>query len=206
MVVIKIYPKIYQIDYLTQKELGEAMLRFQEHYESPEFRGKVFNLEEYKEWYMKRTNKDEFTYYKDWSGFNFPSSNLIKFRQGLFDPLTEAEQKILKYLPEEDDFYVIGTYAGGNSGVLHHEILHGMYYTIPEYKKEINEIFAQYDSELDDLKKFIKNMGYHETVVYDEIQAYMGANYYKIEKAEVPHPKELRLKIQKVITKYMVPV
>ena len=37
-----IAPNIYWLDFDSQYQLAEAFLRFQEHYESPEFKDKVF--------------------------------------------------------------------------------------------------------------------------------------------------------------------
>lgn len=73
----KITDKINLLVFENQKELASTFVRFQEHYESPEFAGKTFSLEEFKEWYIKNSEKGretgEFTYYEDWSGFNIPS-------------------------------------------------------------------------------------------------------------------------------------
>jgi len=52
-------------------------LRFEEYYESPRFKGRIFTFDEYRKWYVKNSPKGKktgrFTYYSDWSGFNIPS-------------------------------------------------------------------------------------------------------------------------------------
>ena len=37
---------IYHIDFPTQHLMCSSLIRFEEHYESPKFKGKVFSLEE----------------------------------------------------------------------------------------------------------------------------------------------------------------
>lgn len=44
----EIVDRIHVATFDTQRELCSTFLRFQEHYESPEFRGKVFSLAEYR--------------------------------------------------------------------------------------------------------------------------------------------------------------
>ena len=57
----KIGNNIYLLMFENQFELCSTMLRFQEYYESPKFKNKIFTLEEYKKWYSKGNKK--FTYY-----------------------------------------------------------------------------------------------------------------------------------------------
>ncbi|MEK7106247.1 MAG: ABC transporter ATP-binding protein, partial [Patescibacteria group bacterium] len=69
---------IYLVEAPTQYALASTFLRFQEHYESPKFRGQFFSLEEFMDWYAEEYGN--FTYYKDWTGFNIPSYILKSFR------------------------------------------------------------------------------------------------------------------------------
>ncbi|HVY01919.1 MAG TPA: hypothetical protein VHA12_04110, partial [Candidatus Nanoarchaeia archaeon] len=96
----EIYPNIFHIQFSTRLLLTSTFLRFQEHYESPKFRGKIFSLEEYKKWYISNSPKGKetgkFTYYEDWSGFNIPGHVLEPFFQGKFDPLSLEEQHFIK--------------------------------------------------------------------------------------------------------------
>ena len=43
----------------TQYELASTFMRLQEHYESPKFRGKKVDLEEYMDWYAKEYRSEE---------------------------------------------------------------------------------------------------------------------------------------------------
>jgi hypothetical protein len=158
-----------------REEMCKALLRFQEHYESPKFRNKIFTLKEFKEWYPKSKGLKKFTYYKDWNGFNFPSYILKPFHAGKFTKLTAAEKKILKtFRTQKDKFYVIATTRAGDIMTLNHEIAHGLFYLDKQYKSDTTFIVKSlkkkhYDQFVDSLK----TLGYDKSVYIDEIQAYM---------------------------------
>ena len=103
MKIKEIMPRIFQIDFSERETLLKAFIRFQEFYESPEFKDKVFTVEEYAEWYMKAYKKDSFTYFSDWSGCNVPSYVFEKFRTGFMNPLRSEEVELLSILPDEND-------------------------------------------------------------------------------------------------------
>lgn len=155
----------------SQDELGQTFIRFQEHYEScnPDFKGKVFTLGQFKNWYSSKYGAD--TYHIDWMGFNFPSTVLQPFRQGLFDPLTPNEIELLNLLKyRHDNFYIIGANV---DTVLKHELAHALYYNNAHYRDKINKLFETYESDILKIKNFILDKGYHEDVLYDELQAYI---------------------------------
>lgn len=185
----EVAPKVYLLTFDTQKDVTSTFLRFQEHYESPEFAGKVFTLDEYKEWYVKNSpngiKTGEFTYYSDWSGFNIPSTILQPFYEGKFHPLSEAEQRILDlFRDKEHPFYIIGVHKESKSfeKLLRHETAHGLFFTNPEYKKEALYIISKYDT-TEVRKDLLASGGYGENVLDDEVHAYsisggksLGAN------------------------------
>ncbi len=112
----RLTPRIHLLTFPTQIEIASTFLRFQEHYESQEFKGKIFSLEEFKRWYVQNSPKGkasgEFTYYQDWAGFNIPSYVLSPFYRGEFDPLSEQEAVILRmFRNEQEPFYIIGIHA-----------------------------------------------------------------------------------------------
>src|SRR5262245_26903475 len=90
----KVADAIYLLVFETQYELASTFLRFQEHYESPKFRKKIFSLEEFMDWYGQE-NKGKFSYFKDWAGFNIPSTEFEPFLEGKFDPLLEKEKRLM---------------------------------------------------------------------------------------------------------------
>jgi hypothetical protein len=163
---------IFLLEFETQNELASTFLRFQEHYESPEFKGKIFTLDEYKEWYTGV--RGSFSYYTDWSGFNIPSYVFSPFLEGKFDPLTPEENYLLSLFEDLDHpYYIIGIHDDSEKmkKTINHEIAHGLFYTNPEYKERVLKILAKYN--LDNFKNWLRSLGgYHESVLDDEVHAY----------------------------------
>lgn len=158
----------------SQKELGETFIRFQEYYESPnkKFRHQIFTLGQIKQWYSVEYGAD--LYSNLWVGFNFPSSVLIPFKDGLFDPLTDYEKSLLDLLKyRSDNYYIIGAQ---NKSTLRHELCHAMYDYIDSYKKEIDNFIYKNKSKFLKIKQYILDKGYHKDVINDEIQAYITDN------------------------------
>ena len=158
----------------TQEELGLTFMRFQEYYESSniDFRGKIFTQGQLRRWYSETYGSN--SYHSHWIGFNFPSKVLTPFKEGLFDPLTVEEQRLLdlfKY--RSDDFYIIGAQS---SATLRHELSHALYASNPKYRDEINKFLNKNKNKLKQTIKYILGKGYCEDVLYDEIQAYITDN------------------------------
>lgn len=184
MEIKKISNNIIMLDFDTQKELASTFLRFQEHYESPKFRGEIFTLGQYRDWYSQEYGA--YTYCDDWNGFNIPSSVLEPFKKGLFDPLTKEEVEFMDLFGHRTDkFYIIGIHSGGKD-TKKHEIAHALYFLNEEYKKSIDEILYRlkegHENIYNDLCNYLKKLGYHESVINDECQAYIIANSEYLEK------------------------
>ena len=167
--------EIYHILFPTQYALTSTLMRFQEHYESPVFRNQIFTREEYMDWYAHEHN-DVFSYFQDWSGFNFPSTVLEPFIQKRFSDLTEKENEIVNLFKDlhkpTTRFYVIATYKGSaKKSVIAHELVHALYYTIPDYADVVNFILEKHY--IENLYSGIRAMGYHDEVVRDEANAYI---------------------------------
>lgn len=158
----------------SQEELGLTFMRFQEHYESVslDFRGQIFTQGQLRRWYSETYGSN--SYHSHWVGFNFPSKVLIPFKEGLFDPLTIEEQRLLdlfKY--RSDNFYIIG--AQSNT-TLRHELAHALYASNPKYRDEITKFLNKNKSKIKQTMKYILGKGYCDDVLYDEIQAYITDN------------------------------
>lgn len=158
----------------SQDELGLTFMRFQEHYESdnPLFRNNVFTQGQLKRWYSETYGSN--SYHSHWIGFNFPSKVLMPFKEGLFDPLTIEEQRLLdlfKY--RSDNFYIIGAQ---NNSTLRHELSHALYASNPKYKNEIEKFLLKNKNKLKQSLKYIKDKGYCDGVLFDEMQAYITDN------------------------------
>ena len=176
MKIEKALPNIYHARFSTQGELAATFVRFQEYYESPQFRGKVFTLGQFRSWYQKEYGA--WTYYSDWAGFNVPSYILDVFRSGLFDPLTPEEAYFLERFPaSEEPYYIIGTYgATVDTNTMRHEVAHGLYCTASGYKEQVDKLLKVHRRSLKPLVKHLKCLGYHPDVWDDEAHAYLATD------------------------------
>lgn len=189
MILEEITKNIFHLNFPDQKDLASTFLRFQEFYESPEFKGKIFTLEEYKKWYISNSKKGqktgEFTYYEDWSGFNIPSDILSPFYESKFNPLSEKEEWLLNLFKSKknEKFYVLGTF-GEEKKSLTHEIAHGLFHVNSEYSTKINNLLDKMPSEeKTNIHKILSESGgYHEDVWNDETQAYLISGLEKLKK------------------------
>ena len=163
--------RIYLLEFESQHDLASTFLRFEEHYESPEFSGKIFTFKEFKKGYSNV--KGSFTYYDDWPAFNIPSSVLKPFYEGKFNPLSKKEKQLLELFNEhEDDFYIIGVAKNSDKSYLNHEIAHGLFYTNPEYKGKVLALLKKFN--LEEIKKELKSKdGYCDDVLDDELHAWI---------------------------------
>lgn len=190
----EILPKIFLLEFDNQVNLMTTFCRFQEHYESPEFRGRIFSLDEFKEWYAKTYG--EWSYYTDWNGCNIPSYILKPFIEGKFDPLTQEEQKLVNLFKNLDHpYYVIGVHKEHDA--LLHETAHGLYYTNEEYKKKVDDVLKNYET--DDFEKELLKIGYCEEVLADEVHAYALSGSKKI---EVKLPQELGRRLMVIFKEF----
>jgi len=198
--------RIHLLIFETQREISSTFLRFQEHYESPNFRGKIFSLEEYKPWYIQNSPKGrktgEFTYYSDWNGFNIPSYILRPFYEGRFDPLSKQEKFFLDTFKDElGTFYIIGVHKEMKKidQLLKHEIAHGLFYTNENYKAEVLQVLSRFD--VRSIKEELRSKaGYHEQVLEDEVHAYSIDSRKKL---KTPIAKNLSEKLRRLYKKYL---
>lgn len=173
----RITDRIHLFLFDTEKDAASAFLRFEESYESPEFRHKVFTFEEFKKWYMKNSPKNKgrriFTYYSDWTAFNVPSYIFKPFYEGKFNPLSPSEKRILKMLRGEiEPYYVIALHRQTENmrSDLHHEVAHGLFHVDDQYRREVLQLLGTYD--IGPIKEKLRSSGgYHEETLDDEIQA-----------------------------------
>jgi hypothetical protein len=158
----------------SQEELGLTFMRFQEFYEStnPKFRNNIFTIGQLRKWYSEKYGSN--SYHTHWIGFNLPSSVLIPFKDGLFDPLTTEENRLLDlFRYRNDKFYIIGAQ---NNSVLRHELSHALYASNTQYKNEIDNFITKNQNKLQKMIKLLLKKGYCKEVLNDEIQAYITDN------------------------------
>ena len=193
---------IYIIESGNRQYLAEMFMRFQEYYESPEFKGRVFTVEEFAHWY--RGKYGAFTYSKDWYGFNIPSKVLEPFRDGQFNPLTEKEQNLLNICRNASgDFYVLGVTPKAEyfTETLKHEFVHGAFDVNPNYRAEV--ISCIKDHGIREINNGLRKMGYHENVFSDETNAYVLVEPDTIQDlVNISNTKNLRFRLDNIFKKY----
>ena len=223
--ITEVRDRVFAVTIEDDYDRAMTFLRVQEYYESPnpEFRGKHFNIWDFIEWYS-REHKGAFTYAYDWSGFNIPLPIAWKCYEGdgvncmpdgwkskwdavMKDIVWEVQSKMYWKKNKRDmNAYIIGA-KDMEGDTFQHEVAHGLYYTNKEYKELMDEITQTIP--LKHYLKFRKNlldMGYTESVVDDEIQAYLswGWDYARFSKG-VPKTfcKTINKEYRKVYDKYL---
>jgi len=189
IVIRHVTGSVYSLHFPTQASLCGTMLRFQEFYESPKFRGTVFTRQEFEEWYIQRTGK--FTYLTDWSGFNFPSHVLKGFRDGTMGELSPMEKQVVDlvaYIPEPFYLIAIATDDSDSVGTLRHEIAHGLYATNADYRAEV--LMHLEGARLAPIHRLLYT-AYHPSVWLDECHAYVGMSYDYLQEKGALKPGEL---------------
>lgn len=203
---------IWHIESPHRFELALTFLRIQEYQESPNkyFRGKVFTLDAYMDWYMrqpanKHTLDGAFTYGTDWSGFNVQSWAVDAVAR-LFLPHTVWEQALFALLDrahvrEEKEFYLIGTQIGETENVFEHELRHGLFGVNTQYRAEILATLDRFPV-LAFRERLAKD--YAAEVLDDEVQAYALTGYGDIYgKPETTEMRLLTEVLKRVEAKYL---
>jgi hypothetical protein len=159
-------------------DLAMTFCRVQEFYESPleEFRGKKFNMFELMKRYALKNENGVFCYPVQWAGFNIPGSVVADmFTQGIddfnvYDNIIYAIHNKIK----KKNYYLIAS-KEKDTKTIEHELCHAYYFLDKNYQEAMNKLVDGLpDKIFKSLKKTLKNMGYCEDVLKDEIQAYMS--------------------------------
>jgi hypothetical protein len=215
----RVKPKIYAVKVNEQYQRAMLFLRYQEFYESPykQFQGKDFDIFAFMDHYRKDRGAGCFTYPRDWSGYNIPSDSLNKCLSGVFDlkvtptPYDEHMMDIRRDILEDlknyrypdhtkEKFYLIGV-DKVDSDIMAHEIAHALFYLDLDYKKKMTKLVKDLPvKKYEKLKKFLIGLGYRESVIIDEIQAFMSTGLID-EMEDMKLEKEVLL-FQKVFQEY----
>jgi hypothetical protein len=204
---------IFHLKYKTNHDVSMSFLRIQEYYESPNsnFRGKVFSLEEYMDWYCRKQSDDgAFSYMIDYVGFNVPGNVVHQFftdytnSDMMSSRFRKGEHELYAFLVqngllERKDFYLIATKQQARTSTITHEIRHGMFYLIPEYREEILKVIRFY--KLKSFKKQLRKMGYGSSTMEDEIHAYTLTGLSPIRTSH--EIIEMRKKLKRIEQKYL---
>ncbi|MFC2142877.1 hypothetical protein ACFLQN_00585 [Candidatus Aenigmatarchaeota archaeon] len=195
--------KIVLITFPSKKQLCNTFMRFQEFYESSDWRGRVFTKQEFEEWYSEG---GKHSYHDDWEGFNIPSWVIEPFIEGVFDPLSEEEKAFLKLFKSKTGmFYIIGTCHDSDDELLSHEISHAMFYVNTNYRKEVVETLKGMNGDvLESIEKMLENDEYHPAVWQDEVHAYVLSHLNVLEKSgvDIKRLKEINEKLNEIYERH----
>ena len=177
--VTEIIEGLYHLEFPTLYLMNSTLIRFQEYYESPKFKGMAFTLEEYMDWYAGKAEDGRFDYFDEVEGMNFPADSMSEFEHFHAFELGDKEYKSWVYFQlgsNEHAGYLIATAKTSQRFAFKHEIAHGMYYLIPAYKREVSKVMnstAPYKAVIKTLKKALKPKWYHRSIMTDECHAYL---------------------------------
>ena len=190
--VKEVKPFIYCVQIDDDYDRAMLFCRYQEFYESQykKFRGKPFTWMEYMRYYKNDWKKRTFTYPDDWAGYNIPSNSLQK-SHGIFCKDTEYDaimndiywfcaNDVVTKNGKRADWYLIGS-SSKDLKTMDHEIAHGLYFTNPEYKKNVTKLIKNIKpNHYIKLKKKLIKMGYvnDKKILDDEINAFMSTGLY----------------------------
>jgi len=176
--IITPIPQCLLVQFEDKRELSLSFCRVQEFQESKlaDVKGIPLSFAEFVHAHMD--SKGVITYFNEWDGYNF---NDIVWRRWLPWERSKQEKSLIKIMDDKLDtrkpFYVIGTLVGDNDTV-NHELAHAMWYLDMGYRRmarAILETFKEYDRfDYGRMLKALSDMGYHDDVLEDELQAYMS--------------------------------
>lgn len=203
---------IWAIKITDSHSRAMLFLRSQEYYESAfeEIINKQFKFSRFQDLYKQHYGKQEFTYGADWSGFNIPSTvleecmfNVPQDEINVYDKKMLSIIKTIKSVEGDNNYYLLGVDELSNS-LLEHEFAHAMWFTSPEYKKEMNEINNELDPVVRDMMlKCITDYGYADHVLPDELQAYMATGLgRKMKEMNIPKIDDWMEDYREVFDKY----
>jgi hypothetical protein len=180
--VTELEPDTYHLVFGCQRDLAHSMMRLQEHYEGPDpkIRDQYFTLEEFLQAYTLPSGV--FDYTEKWCGFNVPGHVVERWHE-LFvaqGQLSIKEQQMMDTLlcqrsGKFGKWYMIATASGGDSNTIKHELAHSRYYLYDDYKASCDQLIdCMSAADRRRMTKVLIKMGYAETVINDEIQAYLS--------------------------------
>jgi hypothetical protein len=153
--------------------------------------------------------KGTFSYYTDWCGFNIPSESFKAFVE-LFQYSMSAKENLLvssirNLIPNlEGKFYIIGASKGKfNKETIGHETAHAFWYFDAGYQARMRQLIHELPTSFyDDAFYSLTSLGYDQSVVEDEIQAYIATASRKKILNVLGLKKYVRVRIPSTIRKF----
>ena len=159
-----IEPLMQVLVYPTQYQLMYSLGRFQEFYENPELRDKVFSREDLQEWQPD--------YYVRWNGCNFPWKVVAEFNRLRFVPDAHEQEFLRIVLPLR---YVVGVHLGMGeemAGTMRHERMHAYYASDGDYRNRLQGLADKETAISTRVFEALLKRGYGHNVLLDEYQAW----------------------------------
>lgn len=171
---LEIHSNVYYLKFKDNIDVSLSFWRYQEYYESKQFKGRVFTLSDFVHHYGVKHDQD-FTYFGYWSGFNLPSWVLFEvWKRGIKDE-NKYDLAFKKFVQKigKRKFYIISCFPK-DTETLKHEIAHGLYTMNLNYQKEIKRELRRVPRKISKRAfKMLSKSGYHRSVHQDELHAYM---------------------------------
>lgn len=203
--ISEIHKGVILITSPKQYVINDMFMRPQEFYESPieGIRGCIFNTDTFIRLYSEHMG--QFDYHTEWVGFNLPGKVLQEFidiyistiglRPSEYDMLSLLSQ--MNITPADlDQYYIIGTNTTEKDylDTMDHEICHAFWTLRPDFQEHARSMLGLIPSgPFNILRKNIKDRGYAEEVLDDEMCAYLTTSpadelskKYGINKGDIP--------------------
>lgn len=169
--------KILEIRFDKSYDLCDSTYLFSHHYEDPTWMGKVFTRLELDEHY-EQTTGDAHSWKKRWAGSNLPDPVFDRFKTGDFIGLNDFETKLVEEIRDKiGPYYVVMTSEEGIYA-RDHELAHALWYTDPVYKASALSIIDKNRQFLNDAVIKLRQIGYSDKVMDDELHVFCGIYYY----------------------------
>jgi hypothetical protein len=203
----ELLPGVLHLEFNTGVEAGAHFLRAQEFHESPQFRGKTFQLLDYIKWYASN-HEGVFSYFDDWSGYNVPAWSVLRACAGTTDPndhdlvMTAMAKRAISLSPEGRG-YLIGT-SLERPGTIRHEMAHALYHVNSGYFQAAEELLKKMPVDYRRLmQEWLAGMGYHTEVFSDETQAYLSELRPSKDPKRPQVPTSVRKPFVKLLNEYL---
>lgn len=171
--VTEILPNVLHFNFRSYRTMVRHFLRFQEYWENPHFRNKIFTHKEYKDWYLQQ--HDSYDIEVSWAGCAVSEKAFEPFFNKQFKPndKEKAVLEVVKHL-RGDRFFVI-TSVGNDQDTVLHETAHAMYGMNAQYRKQVKSILESTLSAKtrDFLNTELSKMEYGPLRFDDELHAYL---------------------------------
>jgi len=201
----EIHPNIYLVTSKKLKYLTKSFQRMSEFNESPskKFQGKYFEKKVFNKWFDKKYCRD---YYISWEGFNVTDVIVNSFEKKYKNKLDDYELNLfslIKTIPKKK-YSLIGA-RDKDYGTILHELIHGVFYLNKGYQKKVQEYLFNSDCKsLRRLRKHLKEIGYCNKVMVDELNAYLMAEKKYLNKNKIWNKKLIKISkgLKKLIKQY----